>query len=275
MIESPELEIVRRELERLIMDRRVKSIEVLSEKVSANSAEELNERLYRAKIVGDVIRRGLQLLISFDNEEVVAVYLGAGGHLRRLGNLEPRIPETRLVVNFTQYGGLRVIDHKEGARFNLLTEAQRSQSSPAVLDPLQDSISWLDFSNVLLARPPDEALKTFLMDQEVIVGIGSMYSDEILFQAGLRYDRPLGSLGRQEIRRLWRSVVEVLHDAVKYRGTSLEENYFVSPSGDPGVYQDHLSVFRREGQLSTRSRRPIVREKYRGRWTYFCQQSQV
>ena len=83
MIESPEIEVVRRELERDILDRRVKTVRVLSDAVTPHTAEELNERLERAKITGEVLRQGLQLLLRFDNEEIMAVSLGAGGQLRR------------------------------------------------------------------------------------------------------------------------------------------------------------------------------------------------
>ena len=76
-------------------------------------------------------------------------------------------------------------------------------------------------------------------------------------------------------RELLRSVVTVLNDAVKYRGTTLEDGSYVDLFGKPGSYQEHLSVYQRAGELSPRSRRPIVRSKVGGRWTYYCEQSQV
>ena len=275
MIESPEIEVVRRELERDILDRRVKTVDVHSDAVTPHTAEELNERLERAKITGEVLRQGLQLLLHFDNEEIMALSLGSGGQLRRQPNRSAVDPRTRLVVTFTQYGGLRLVDFKEGARMRLLTPEQVVEQVPTGIDPLQTSLSWIDFSNLLLSPSRPMVLKAFLTSASTIVGVGDMYADEILFNAGLRYDRMTNSLGRQEVRRLWRAIVEVLHDAVKYRGSTLEDNYFVAPSGEPGQYQNHHNVYRREGMLSPRSRRPIVRVKYRGRWTYFCEQSQV
>ncbi len=275
MIESPEVEVVRRELEREILDRRVKVVEVRSDAVTPHTGDEFNERLQRAKITGEIIRQGLLLLIRFDNEEIMAVSLGAGGQLRRQPNRDATDPRTRLVITFTQYGGLRLVDFKEGARVRLLGPEQVVEQAPVGIDPLQTSLSWTDFSNLLLSPPRPMFLKAFLTSASMIVGVGDMYADEILFNAGLRHDRMTDSLGRQEVRRLWRAIVEVLHDAVKYRGSSLEDNHFVSPSGEPGQYQNHHNVYRREGMLSPRSRRPIVRVKYRGRWTYFCEQSQV
>ncbi|MDE0652897.1 MAG: hypothetical protein OXI26_04555 [bacterium] len=275
MIESPEVEVVRRELEREILDRRVKTVAVLSESVTPHSAEELNERLDRAKITGEITRQGMQLLITFDNEEIMGVTLGAGGHLRRQPNRDKVDPSTRLLITFTQYGGLRLLDFKEGARMRLLSPDQVLEQQPVGIDPLTTSLSWTDFSSLLAAPPRPIYLKAFLTNSGAIVGVGDMYADEILFNAGLRHDRMTDSLGRQEIRRLWRAIVEVLHDAVKYRGSTLEDNHFLSPSGEPGAYQNHHNVYRRHGRLSPRSRRPIVRVKYRGRWTYYCEQSQV
>jgi len=121
----------------------------------------------------------------------------------------------------------------------------------------------------------DGKLKTLLCDNSVIVGLGDIYSDEILFEASLRYDRTGSSLNTQEVRRFFRSVVQVLNDAVKYRGTTIESSPFVDPAGNPGVFQDHLQVYGKHGELSPRSRQPLVRSKFAGRWTYYCEQSQV
>ncbi|MDG2908814.1 MAG: hypothetical protein P6D49_11025, partial [Acidimicrobiales bacterium] len=116
----------------------------------------------------------------------------------------------------------------------------------------------------------DTLLKDLLCDDSFIVGIGDVYSDEILFAAGLRHDRRSDSLSSQEVRRLYRAVVEILHNAVKYRGTNLEERPFLDIFGIPGIYQDHLSVYGRAGDLSPRSRAPILRTRYKNRWTYYC-----
>lgn len=283
MIESPEVEVVRRELERDVIGRRVKEITVLSEKAAPEqSAEELNERLNGARITGEITRQGLQLLMGFDNAEFAAVSLGTGGHVRRHPSKEPIDPHTRVVVAFTQHRQeMRLIDFKEGARLRLVTPEEFAEQQSPGIDPLQTSLSWTDFSNLLLSVPEPVHLKVFLTSDTTIVGVGDMYADEILFNAGLRHDRMTDSLGRQEVRRLWRAIVEILHDAVKYRGSSvLEEsglpgNHYLLPFGEPGQYQNHHNVFRRDGKLSPRSRRPIVRAKYRGRWTYYCDQSQV
>ena len=141
------------------------------------------------------------------------------------------------------------------------------------MDPLAKPMAWTDFGRKILAH--DGKLKTLLCDESVIVGLGDIYSDEILFEASLRYDRTGSSLNTQEVRRFFRSVVTVLNDAVKYRGTTIESSPFVDPAGNDGSFQDHLQVYGKHGELSPRSRQPLVRSKFAGRWTYYCDQSQV
>ena len=102
-----------------------------------------------------------------------------------------------------------------------------------------------------------------------------MYADEILFNAGLRYDRLSNSLTTQEIRRLYRALVETLHDAVKYRGSTVEDSPYVDAFGEAGSYQEHHAVFQKDGELSPRNRKPISKVKFGGEWTYYCEESQV
>jgi len=113
-------------------------------------------------------------------------------------------------------------------------------------------------------------LKTLITDDAFLVGIGDMYADEILFGAGLRFDRLSNTLSTQEVRRLYRALVETLHEAIKYRGTTLENGAYRDAFGEPGVYAEHLQVYGRAGDLSPRSRTPIQRVKFGGSWTYYC-----
>ena len=118
-------------------------------------------------------------------------------------------------------------------------------------------MSWTSFARALLAR--SVKLKALLMDQEVVAGIGPIYSDEILWEAGLRYDRISSELSSQEIRRLFRALVETLHDAVKHRGTTVDDYPFVDLYGKPGDHQDELKVYGREGEPCRRCRAPSPR----------------
>jgi formamidopyrimidine-DNA glycosylase len=140
-------------------------------------------------------------------------------------------------------------------------------------DPLEDVMSWEKFWVLLASHKA--GLKALLMDQEFVAGIGNMYADEILFAAGLRYDRLSNSLSSQEVRRLYRSMVETLSEAVKRRGSSLADEQYRDLFGEVGDYQGQHQAYDREGQACRRCRATIVRVKSGGRSTYFCDHCQV
>jgi formamidopyrimidine-DNA glycosylase len=134
-------------------------------------------------------------------------------------------------------------------------------------------MSWEKFWVLLSAHKG--GLKALLMDQEFVAGIGNIYADEILFAAGLRYDRASDSLSSQEVRRLYRAMVETLAEAVKRRGSSLADEQYRDLFGEVGDYQDQHQAYDREGLACRRCRSTIVRVKSGGRSTYFCEHCQV
>jgi formamidopyrimidine-DNA glycosylase len=113
------------------------------------------------------------------------------------------------------------------------------------------------------------------MDQSFVAGIGNLYSDEILFAAGLRYDRTSASLSTTEVRRLYRAMVETLAEAIKHRGSTLADEQYRDLFGEVGDYQGSHQVYAREGQPCRRCRNLIVRVKAGGRSAYFCEHCQV
>jgi formamidopyrimidine-DNA glycosylase len=129
------------------------------------------------------------------------------------------------------------------------------------------------FREKLLSRTTK--LKPLLMDQSFLSGLGNIYSDEILWEAGLRHDRVPQSLSTMEIRRLYRAIVEVLHEAVKHRGSTLSDEQYVDLHGRPGEYQLLHQVYDREGQACRRCRATITKERVSGRSSYFCPACQV
>jgi formamidopyrimidine-DNA glycosylase len=112
------------------------------------------------------------------------------------------------------------------------------------------------------------------MDQKFISGLGNIYSDEVLFHAGLRHDRMSDSLSSQEVRRLYRAIQETLQDAIRYRGTSLADEAYVDLFGKPGEFASELKVYGRTGLPCRRCRTPIQSVKVAGRGAYFCPQCQ-
>ena len=274
VFELPEVETVRRELDRDLVGKKVKSVEAMSMKVLGRykNRKAFTAQLDDMKITG-VERRGLYLLIVLDGDSTLVVHLGGSGSLRRNANKDAVDPDTEVVITFTQHGQLRLLDGEGTAEMFVVDTDAVADEIPALedhgLDPVDEPVSWTAFGRSLLQRTTK--LKTLLMDDTFVVGIGNLYADEILYEAGLRYDRMSDSLSSQEIRRLHRALVGTLHDAIKYRGTSLPDRPFVDPFGVAGDFSEHLAVYGKHGDLSSRSRLPIQRVKFGGTWTYFCE----
>ncbi|MXW42588.1 MAG: hypothetical protein F4X48_02710 [Acidimicrobiia bacterium] len=281
MLALPEVETIRRDLDRELSSLRIKSVELLEIGLAKRSGgkKKFVGRLEKAKITG-VRRRGLYLMMGLDTGEVLVIHLGAGGQLRRHANRDEIEPNTVVSLTFTKKGQLRLLDQAGDVECIVVRADKLTQTIPELeimgIDPLDQPVPWRMFGQIVLAQ--EAKLKAVLTDDRVIVGLGELYSDEILFAAGLRYDRTPNSLGPQELRRLHRAMVEILHDAVKHRGCTLEGSYYVDVHGVPGGYAEYINVFKqsgRNGRPCPRCHRAIQKYRYRRRWTYYCEQCQI
>lgn len=278
MPELPEIEVLRRDLEKEIVNRRMKEVEVRP----GSNAMKAIARHGRRKDFADLLvgakvdridRSGGLLLLELDNARTLVFDLGRAGQLLKTSASDDIETHTHLVIAFTIGGHLRFVDPaKEGEVYVLPTEDVPAETQSTALDPLEQPVAWHHFSALLEERKAP--LKELLMDPEFMVAIGDVYSDEILFAAGLRYDRPSNKLTSQDVRRLYRALMEILQDAVKARGTSLDDSRFTDLQGDPGQYQLELKVYDREGEFCRRCRNAIVKEPYGDSFTYFCPQCQ-
>ncbi|MEQ1787064.1 MAG: DNA-formamidopyrimidine glycosylase family protein [Acidimicrobiales bacterium] len=278
MAELPELETLRRELEKESVGKRFKSPEVTGTKVTKrNGAKKVFQARLEGAKVKSVDRRGPYLVGNLDNGELLLIDLGEKGHLEKVAPRSTAPKGTVLTLAFTQGGQIRLVDPSGTAQVFMVATDAVAEEAPELaaigLDPVADPVSWTSFARVLLAK--NVKLKALLMDQGVVAGIGPIYSDEILWEAGLRYDRISSELSSQEIRRLFRALVETLHDAVKHRGTSVADHPFVDLYGKPGDHQDELKVFGREGEPCRRCRAPVAKARFASKPVYFCEACQV
>lgn len=279
MPELPEIETVRRGLERETVGRRVKSAEVDAAKLVRRngSKKAFQSRLEGTKIKG-FGRRGSLVIANLDSSDVLVFSVGPAGRLVRATAKDEKEEGTRLVLTFTQGGQLRLVDPEGESEVFVLEPDQLANEVPEVaelgLDPVADPVSWTQFAHALIGRRSGK-VKPLLLDQTFVVGLGDLYADEILYDAGLRPERDISTLSTMEIRRLYRSLVEILHEATKHRGTSVEAHPFVDLHGKPGNYQDELQAWQRTGEACKRCRGVISKGRVGNRTTYFCASCQV
>ena len=289
MPELPEVETIRRDLDKEVVGKRIKGVDVngLRSIRRYKTKKPFITALDGRKITA-VQRKGKYLLVRLDkvagaaegngHGDVLVVHLGMSGQLLRAkGPKEPMLKHTHVVLTFTQGGQLRYVDPRTFGELFVTTMDELEHQVPELahlgFDPLEDVMSWTDFGEMLLSK--QTKLKGLLMDQKFVAGIGNIYSDEILFNAGLRYDRSSDSLTSQEVRRLYRAMIETLQEAVKHRGSSLADEQYKDLFGEIGDFQSQHKVYDREGEACRRCRSPIVRVKLGGRSTFLCEQCQV
>jgi formamidopyrimidine-DNA glycosylase len=236
--------------------------------------KEFADRLSGTKVT-KVDRKGKYVLMHLDDGDVLVVHFGMSGRLLRGTKRQPYPAHTHVVMDFTQGGDLRFVDPRTFGEL-FITRADElgkvRELDHVAIDPLEDTFTWQQFSAELNRRAMK--LKALLMEQRFISGLGNIYSDEVLFAAGLRYDHRSDELSSQEVRRLYRAVRETVQDAIRFRGTTLEDEAYLDLYGKPGEYQAELKVYGRRDLPCRRCRTPIDSERFQGRTTYFCPQCQ-
>jgi formamidopyrimidine-DNA glycosylase len=279
-VELPEVEVMRRDLERDVVGRKIKEADVKGSKNAMRvirrhkTRKDFTSRLAGRKIT-KVERRGKYILLHLDGGDVLVVHFGMSGQFQRANGRVALPPHTHVVITFQQGGDLRYVDPRTfGELFVASTDelGKVKELQHVAIDPLDQVFTWPTFQYLLAQRAAK--MKPLLMDQKFISGLGNIYSDEVLFAAGLRHDRMSDSLSSQEVRRLYRAIQEILQDAIKARGTTLEDEAYVDLFGKPGEYQAELKVYGREGLACRRCRTPIETVKVQQRTSFFCPQCQ-
>jgi len=298
---------MRRDLEKDIVGRRIKSVDVRPQRNAMRvirrhaKRKDFSDRLEGKKIT-KVDRRGKFLMMHLEGGDVLVVHFGMSGQFARSTKRVTPTQHTHVVIEFTQGGDLRYVDPRTFGQLFVTTAEDGGSvkeldhigpdalsfgevfvAEPSELnemdefahigiDPLEDTMPWQFFREELSRR--HAKLKALLMDQGFVSGLGNIYSDEVLFAAGLRYDHMSDELSSQEVRRLYRAMREVLQDAIRFRGTTLDDEAYVDLFGKPGEFQNELKVYGRKGLPCGRCRTPIESTKFQGRTTYYCPKCQ-
>ena len=278
MPELPEVETIRRELDREVVGKRIKSVDIhgLRSIRRHGTKRQFSSRVEGAKIKA-AQRKGKYLILPLDTGDQLVIHLRMSGQLLKAQARDPMPKHADVVFNFTTGGQLRFVDPRTFGELFVTAPETIAEDAPEIgelgIDPVDEPMSWVRFGEMLRHRKTK--LKALLTDQTFLAGLGNIYSDEILWDSGLRHDRTSDSLSSMEIRRLYRSIVEILHDAVKHRGSTLSDQQYVDLHGRPGQYQTLHQVYDREGLACRRCRSPISRGKYAGRSTFFCPRCQI
>lgn len=265
MTPLPEVEVIRKDLEKEVSGKRFKEVAMHSTAMLSRqrSRPDFVKALEDHKIEA-VSRRGTSLLFTLDNDSTFVIRLSPEARLTRETANADADEDVHFRATFTIGGALHLHDPTDSSQlFVLPTDELDSvpELSTGGIDPLADTFTWPAFAGELKSRRT--GLKKLLSDESFIVGLGDLYSDEILWAAGLAGTRVSNTLTSQEVRRLYRAVFEVLYESVKQGGTSSSEfdGEHTDLFGEKGDYADQIKVFEREGEPCSRCRRSVERTR--------------
>lgn len=250
--------------------KRVKKLVFLSPHLLSEQPDRaLRPEDYRGKRIKEIQRRGKMIILNFEGGCGLLIHLKMTGQLYLADPEQPVDKHTHVRITFSGFRPeLRFRDIRKFGFVNCLRENDIWQrvNSGLGLEPL--AVGWSDFRD-LLQKHGKKGIKSWLLDQKLIAGIGNIYSDEILFRAGVRPDRLANSLSPDEARKIFRSMRVVLRRAIELKGSSVSD--YVDSTGQKGRFQAEHRVYDREGQPCRRCRLALIqRKKVAGRSSFFC-----
>ncbi len=294
MPELPEVETIRRNLLDKVKGLEVRRVEILSPKfIEHPGPEEFAVRL-TGKVLGDIERHGKYLVLRFGagagggepasaTEELVVVHLKMAGRLIACRRSEPVVKHTHVIFHLDGGWDLRYIDLRHFGRLAILAGGESPVVTPAPSRRLEKGLKALGIEPLspeftaewlagYLARRGGR-IKAVLLDQHVVAGLGNIYVDEALFEAGIHPERRASSLSAAEAAALHQAIKVILRHAIDFRGTTILT--YVDGEGRRGEFAAKLKVYRKHGQPCPRCGTTIERAIVAGRGTHFCPRCQA
>ena len=276
MPELPEVEVVRRGLERGVAGRTIAGVTVTHPRAVRRhlaGADDFTARL-AGRTVAAVRRRGKYLWLPLDSGEALTGHLGMSGQLLVVPADAPLQKHLHVRVRFADGGReLRFVDQRT---FGGLLVVPDGDPVPPLLahiarDPLDPAFD--DDAFVAGLRRRRTGVKRALLDQTLVSGLGNIYADETLWRARLHGERPTDLLTRPAARRLLGHARDVLTEAIAAGGTSFDALY-VSADGVSGLFERSLDAYGREGRPCRRCGTPVRREAFMNRSSASCPRCQ-
>jgi len=270
MPELPEVETTRRGIAAAVSSQRIEQVVVREPRLRWHLPDEFAVQL-KGQRIRSVGRRAKYLLLRLDCGTLI-VHLGMSGSLRVLTANTPPLKHDHVDIVLNTGQCLRFNDPR---RFGSMHYTTDDPSAHALLKNLAPEPLSEDFDADYLAskaRRRKVAIKQFIMNGNLVVGVGNIYASEALFRSGIRPSRATGRVKRDEFIKLVKAIKAVLSDAIRAGGTTLRD--YVNSDGMPGYFRQKLFVYERKGEPCRKCKTPIKQLRHGQRSTYYCPQCQ-
>lgn len=265
MPELPEVETIKRDLARTIINKKIVEVQINKNKLIKEPGLAKFKQGLIGENIQEVIRRGKLLIIKLKKDKFLVIHLRIAGWLI-YGREEPR---ARVGFKLSNGKFLNYMDQRVLGELRLLKDWQ-SLKFVKELGPEPFEIRPEQFKEIFKNRKIK--IKALLLDQTVIAGIGNIYAQEALFLAKIDPQRSANNLTPRESELLGEKIISVLKEAIKHKGSSVDS--YRDLSGDKGGMEERLKVYGRKGKPCLVCKTPIAKIQLAGRGTCFCPKCQ-
>ncbi len=281
MPELPEVETIKRDLEKLIPGKKIVEVCVYNPGVIREPSAAIFKKSLEGITIKNILRRGKLLIFELFNGKALTIHLKMTGQLvlRQKLSINPEPVEglvypgegkkARVVFKLSGGKALDFNDQRLFGELRLVSDWKKLKFVQG-LGPEPFDLTCADFKAMLFKKKTK--IKPLLMDQGFISGIGNLYAAEILFRAKINPERSSRGLREGEKETLYQEIKQVLSSAIKHGGSSVDD--YLRPSGKQGDYARLLQVYGREGKPCFVCKSPVKRITQGGRGTYFCPKCQ-
>jgi len=265
MPELPEVETIKRELEKAVLGKKITKVCVHNPVVIREPSADKFKKGLSGAIIKNILRKAKVLILELSNAKSLVIHLKMTGQLIYPGDGK----RSRVSFKLSDGKMLDLNDQRLFAELRLLDD-WRTLKFIRGLGPEPFDLTEEEFKKRLGNKKTK--IKPLLMDQTFISGVGNLYAAEALFRAKIHPERPAASLSDKEKGLLFKEIKETLSEAIKYKGSSVDQ--YVQLSGDPGDYARYHKVYGREGKPCLVCKTSVKRISLAGRGTYFCPKCQ-
>lgn len=271
MPELPEVETVRRALVPALEGSTIREVEVGHARMLRRQPRprDFIDRLI-GRQVSAIGRHGKFLFTELEGDLTWVTHLGMSGRVRLVLPGEDPVPHTHVLVMTDREVDLHFVDPRTFGFMAVFTPDELASQPFAQLGP--DALTNLPRFPQLIPRLSGRKspIKSVLLDQRFLAGLGNIYADEVLYRSRIRPHRLAGSLSSDEIRALRNAIKPVLEAGLRWGGTSLNDLAYLLPDGRAGEYLNRLKVYGRESEPCNRDGTAIQRSVIGGRSSFWC-----
>lgn len=274
MPELPEVETIRASLENSILNLTLRRIDLMESKLRWPIRQhEMTQAL--GHWIQEIRRRGKYLIFGLEDGASIVIHLGMSGRLLIISEPTEIVRHDHVIFHFANGTQLRYHDPRKFGmvdyvpRGGLMEYRHFRRLGP---EPLTEDFSSEYFQ--ARAAGSKRPVKHFIMDGQIVVGVGNIYANEALFVARIHPQRQAGQLSAAELERLRQAIQSVLSSAVQVGGTTLKDSQYRNARGEIGYFQLQLLVYDRKGAPCSQCTTPIKAVRMNNRSSYFCPKCQ-